>query len=198
MTTSSRPRSRRGSGEELREALIETTATLLDTHELDDLSVRTVTSATGVSPTALYLHFTDLTALVHEVKKRFFVTLGERMRAAAVAGDVQERLRALGSAYLAYARDHPGHYAVIFHIDKRSAVVDDPPEDVVEAGFAALRPLLEAVAEARPGDSPQETYEVAIDLWQCLHGRAHLTAAMPWFDISDEGRYVDRLIERII
>src|SRR5689334_20754555 len=80
--TTSRPRSRRGSGEELREALIVATSALLDTHQLDDLTVRTVTAATGVSPTALYLHFSDLDALVHEVKKRFFATLGDRLRAA--------------------------------------------------------------------------------------------------------------------
>ncbi|MEV4313386.1 TetR/AcrR family transcriptional regulator [Actinocrispum sp. NPDC049592] len=188
--TTSRPRSRRGSGEELREALIVATSALLDTHQLDDLTVRTVTAATGVSPTALYLHFSDLDALVHEVKKRFFATLGDRLRAA-------NGLRAMAHTYLAYARDHPGHYAVIFHIDKRTDAVGNPPEDVVQAGFAALQPLVEAVG-ATLGDRSQETFDIAIELWLSLHGRAQLNAAMPWFELPDEDRYVDRLISRLV
>ncbi|TCO65601.1 TetR/AcrR family transcriptional regulator [Actinocrispum wychmicini] len=195
--TTSRPRSRRGSGEELRDALIAATVDLLDTKELDDLSVRTVTGATGVSPTAMYLHFADLAALLHEVKKRFFATLAERLRAAATAEDVHERLRTLAHAYLGYARDHPGHYAVIFHADKRTDAAPDPPEDVVAAGFAAFEPVMAAVREALP-DRPQETFEVAVELWLGLHGRAQLSAAMPWFDLPDQDRYVDRLITRIL
>ena len=183
--TTSRPRSRRGSGEELREALIVATSELLDTHELDDLSVRTVTAATGVSPTALYLHFSDVDALVHEVKKRFFATLGDRLRAA-------EGLQAIAHAYLAYAREHPGHYAVLFQ--RHLALPVDDQE--AKPGMEVFGSLVEVVG--RCGAPAEEAFDYGVVLWTALHGRASVASAMPDFPFPDEDRYVELLASRVL
>ena len=85
-----RARSPRGSGEDLREALVAATAGLLETQDLNSLSVRTVTSATGVSPTALYLHFADLAELLRAVKARFFGELRDSLLAARIVRTLAE------------------------------------------------------------------------------------------------------------
>ncbi|GII85345.1 TetR family transcriptional regulator [Sphaerisporangium siamense] len=201
MTAGSRPRSKRGSGEELREALLATTAALLDAgQDVESLSVRTVTSATGVSPTALYLHFADLTELVRTLKVRIMRELSARLRAAAEPhpGDVRARLRAMARAYLRFAEEHPGHYAAVFHVGPpRTGAA--PPDEVIRAGFEAFQPLQDAVAEAlreRSGreTTPEQAFEVTCGLWFGLHGRAHLGAAMPWLTLPAEDAYVDRLV----
>jgi AcrR family transcriptional regulator len=195
-----RERSPRGSGEDLREALVAATAGLLETHDLNDLSVRTVTSATGVSPTALYLHFTDLPELLRAVKTQFFTELRDRLVAASAAydGDPRGRVRELALAYLAFADEQVGRYAVMFHADRRSDAPSDPPAELVQTGWSAFEPLIVAVG-AVLSDAPEaEVRETAVEIWLALHGRAQLSAAMPWFALPDEATYVDRLVEHVL
>ncbi|WP_344234970.1 TetR/AcrR family transcriptional regulator [Kribbella hippodromi] len=194
-----RARSPRGSGEDLRAALVATTAELLETHDLDSLSVRTVTSATGVSPTALYLHFTDLPELLRAVKKRFFTELRDALTAAAAdIADPSERVRALALAYLAYAREHVGQYAVMFHAHRRTDAPSTPAPELVEIGWAAFEPLIDAVGAVLPAAPADEVRETSVELWLALHGRAQLSVAMPWFDLPDETRYVTRLVRQLL
>jgi AcrR family transcriptional regulator len=195
-----RERSRRGSGEDLRAALVAATAGLLETHDLDDLSVRTVTAATGVSPTALYLHFADLHELLRAVKTRFFSELRDCLLEASSAydGDARGRVRVLALAYLEYARAHAGRYAVMFHAHRRSDAPSNPPPALVETGWSAFEPLIAAVGDVLPDASADVVRETALELWLALHGRAQLSAAMPWFELPDEDRYVDRLVDHML
>ena len=204
VTTSNRARNKRGSGERLRDTLINAVADLLDNgHDVESLSVRTVTAAAGVSATALYLHFVDLPELVQATKACLFAELNRRLVSAAepYPNDVRRRLRAMSRAYLDYAKDHPGHYSTIFHVDKQST--SSPSNNVLRAGFDAFQPLVNAVAEALTGEQHEQVaddvvFEIACELWLALHGRAHLGAAMPWFGLPDEDRYVDRLVRHVL
>ncbi|HZX06265.1 TetR/AcrR family transcriptional regulator [Kribbella sp.] len=191
-----RARSPRGSGDDLRDALVTTTAELLETQDVDSLSVRTVTAATGVSPTALYLHFSDLPELLRAVKARFFGELRDRLTA--VPGDGRDRVRALALAYLAYARQHVGRYAVMFHAHRRTDAPSRPDAELVELGWTAFEPLIDAVGAVLRDASPDEIRETSIELWLALHGRAQLSVAMPWFELPNEERYVDRLVRQVL
>ena len=158
-----------------------------------------VTTAAGISPTALYLQFADLAELVRAVKVRFFSDLAERLHAAvATTDDRLDRLRALAKAYLAHTAERPGHYAVMFHIDKRSDRSIEPPVAVLTAGFEAFQPFQEAVGAVlgKPSTDP-EVLEASVELWLSLHGRAHLAAAMPWRALADPETSVDRLVSRM-
>src|SRR5204863_94235 len=107
-----------GEGERLRTALLDAAGELLaQARDVDELSVRAVTARAGVSPTALYLHFADKEALVVAVKKSCFEGLGAVLREADAKheGDPGEQLRAMGRAYLRFAREQPGRYAILFH-----------------------------------------------------------------------------------
>src|SRR5947209_5384359 len=113
-----RVRNQRGEGDRLREALLDAASEILgSSHDADALSVRSVTARAGVSPTALYLHFEDKEALAEEVKRRCFAAFGAALNEAAAEhpDDARAQVVARGVAYLRFAREHPGQYAILFH-----------------------------------------------------------------------------------
>lgn len=198
VVTTSRPRSKRGEGDALRDALLGAAARLLDASgDADGLSVRAVTSAAGVSPTALYLHFGDKAALVHAVKTRCLAELGSELSAARAAhdGDIEAQLIAMGAAYLRYAEEHPGHYAMLFHTEVGTDERTDPPEEVHRASFAALRLLIDLFEQRFDAAG---AYEATVTLWTGLHGRAHLAKALPWIELPDQDRYLTALVRQTL
>ena len=193
-----RLRNPRGEGDRLRAALLDAATDLLgESQDVEGLSVRAVTARAGVSPTALYLHFADKDDLTRAVKARCFAALGEVLRQAEADddGDPLEQLRALGRAYLRFAREQPGQYAILFqtHIPKAppasspAAAGDVPGRDVFDI-------LVRAVQRCLEGDG--DPFEVACILWMALHGRAAVRSAMPEFPFPDDERYVALLLER--
>lgn len=195
MSTPARQRSRRGEGDRLRQALVDAAAELLErSPDIEQLSVRAVTSRVGVSPSALYVHFADKDELARAVKKHSFAALGDELQAAQSAhpSDPRAQLRAMGLAYLRYARKHPGHYAILFHTGSgaRSA---RGTADVRQAGMEVLATLVDVVQ--RIGVS--EPYDAACELWLALHGRASISRAMPWLTLPDEERHIDALLDAL-
>ena len=196
--TTSRPRSKRGEGDALRDALLGAASQLLDASgDVDGLSVRAVTGAAGVSPTALYLHFGDKAALVHAVKIECLAEMSAAVRAARAEhdGDPEAQLIAMGRSYLRYAEEHPGHYAMLFHTEVRTDQRADPPADVQEASRAALHLLYEVLRERLDG---RRAHEATMMLWTGLHGRAHLNKAIPWVDLGDQNRYLTALVQQAL
>ena len=192
-----RERNKRGEGERLREALLDAASSLLaEGGDIERLSIRAVTARAGVTATALYLHFSDKDDLGRELKKRCFAELGDVLAAAEErhAGDPLKQLHAMGLAYLGYAREHPGHYALMFQPAKRKPR-RAAPADVRAAGAALLSRVAEAVARL-VGDGA-EAHEAAAALWLALHGRAAIEQAMPFFEFSADATYVERLLNRL-
>jgi AcrR family transcriptional regulator len=187
-------RNQRGEGERLRTSLLDAAAELLaDASSADELSVRAVTGRAGVSPTALYLHFKDKDDLVREVKGRCFDSLGGAICTAMdeAGGDSDARMRAGCHAYLSFAREQPGQYAILFH------TAATPPRPRKRGGrhgvgMDVFEMLVGAVAQIVPED---DAFDSATTLWAALHGRALLGAAMPDFPFPGEDRFVALLVE---
>ncbi|MGZ5396215.1 MAG: TetR/AcrR family transcriptional regulator, partial [Mycobacterium sp.] len=79
-----RRRAPRGSGEQLRDEILDaTTDLLLETGHAKEVSIRSVAQRAGVTPPSIYLHFTDKDALLDAVCARYFEKLDEEMQAAA-------------------------------------------------------------------------------------------------------------------
>lgn len=189
-----RTRNPRGEGERLREALLDVATDLLgEVRDVDRLSIRAVTSRAGVSPTALYLHFADKDALVEAIEARCFVALGERLEAARDAhpDDPWDGLRAMGGAYLTFAREQPGWYGVCFQVGTHEDVVgkvwDEHPTARIGMGVFGL--LVTQIARCSGADE-RTAYERATVLWAALHGRASVVNAMPGFPFPDEDTWI--------
>jgi AcrR family transcriptional regulator len=199
MNTRQRTRNKRGEGEQLREDLVTAASELLDiTGDAEGLSVRGVTGRAGVSHTALYLHFDDVEQLARAVKIRCFDALGEALASArdAAGSDPMARLRAMARAYLRYAREHPGHYALLYHAYRRQPADRPPVPEVLDAGMDTLRVLLDAVGACLDrGVDDEEVRDIAVTLWLALHGRVGVCHAMPWMPLTDEDRFLTLLID---
>ncbi len=95
-----RRRAARGSGEQLREEILDaTTELLLETGHAKAVSIRAVAQRVGVtSPPSIYLHFADKDALLDAVCARYFERLDEEMQRVAVGkSSTIEVLRAQGA-----------------------------------------------------------------------------------------------------
>lgn len=199
MNTRRRIRNKRGQGEQLREDLLIAASELLDlTGDAEGLSVRAVTGRAGVSHTALYLHFDDVEQLARAVKIRCFQALGDALASArdSAGSDPFSRLRAMAGAYLGYAREHPGHYALLYHAYRQQPPDHPPVPEVLDAGMDTLRKLLDAVGAClNRGVDDEQVRDIAMTLWLALHGRVGVSHAMPWMSLTDEDRFLTLLID---
>ena len=109
----------------LKEALIDTAIRLTTERDGPDFSLRELATALGVSHTAVYRHFTDKDALLDELTQGGFAELSAAQKhAQSLAGPAPlDQLRALCMAYVGFARDYPGYFALMFHSRPGSARV---------------------------------------------------------------------------
>jgi AcrR family transcriptional regulator len=188
-----RPRNPRGQGEQLRGDLIHAALTLLSAAgDPEDVSIRAVAKAAGVSPTAAYRHFHDRDDLVEaacaECFELFTVVLVD-----AVAGvdDPFEAIRRAGRAYVEFARSDEGLYRVLFsnplHLDKDLDHGDSAGDNAFDTLVGMVQACIDAGAPVRPpsgSDEVDATY-LAVQVWTWLHGLVDLSIThpnMPWPD----------------
>src|SRR5215813_1543991 len=129
--TGTRRRRPRGA---VRDGLVAAGLELARTGGPDAVVLREATRMVGVVPNAAYRHFADRDELLAAVCAAAMGELSDRMAAgvarvrgrygdAAAAG---RRLRAIGTAYLEFARDEPGLFATAFALPQQHAYLADP------------------------------------------------------------------------
>lgn len=100
----------------LRESLIAAAVQLIESHGLDQVSVRDVAKAAGVSPGAPFRHFPSrialLTAVAEEAMDRLRAEIDRSLMEAADQTPLL-RYRALGVGFLSWAFQNPVHFQVI-------------------------------------------------------------------------------------
>lgn len=141
----------------LRQALIEATVRLIETHGLESVSVREVARTAGVSPGAPFTHFPTRTALLTAVAEEAMDRLVEQIDRAVQAeegGNPLRRFRAIGLGFLHWAIRNPTHFQVI----STRSVIDfegSPLRRRNDEIRARMEALIAEAAEAgllRPGD----------------------------------------------
>ena len=187
-----RRRSQRGSGEQLRAEIVAAAKQLLaSASSVDDVSIRAVADAVGVTPPSIYLHFSDKTELVAAVVADVFAELDAAMlEAGARAEGPMGRLRAYGMAYVRFAVSHPEHY--------RIAAMDPCPtpdvDEVLASGAfvhfnATVVECIEAGIFADGDPLP-----ITLDLWAAAHGIASLQIAKPFLPWGDFDAAAERML----
>jgi AcrR family transcriptional regulator len=172
----------------VRTALVEAGVELARSGGPDAVVLREVTRMVGVVPNAAYRHFADRDAFLAAVRDAAVGRLAQRMadgmsRVRARRGTLsgaRRRLRAVGEAYLEFARTEPGLFDTAF-----AATEHHPPA----AGEAKPRPLdhleaaLDELVEAgllEPARRPGVEYPT----WATVHGLATLLRG-PLRSLSD-------------
>ncbi|WP_431306154.1 TetR/AcrR family transcriptional regulator [Mycobacterium hubeiense] len=188
-----RRRAPRGSGDQLREEILDaTTELLLETGHAKAVSIRSVAQRVGVTPPSIYLHFADKDALLDAVCARYFEKLDEEMqRVAADQPSTIEVLRAQGLAYVRFARQTPELYRIAMMGEGRPG--SDVDVTLNSSAFVHMRNSVEAlIAEGiyPPGDA----MTMALELWTVAHGVAALLISRPYLPWGDVEAFADRVM----
>jgi AcrR family transcriptional regulator len=185
MTEGPRKRNRRGQGARLREELIEAASALLaDRGHPDQLSIRAVAAAAGVTAPSIYLHFADRKSLLRAVLEDRFRDFGRRLCDAEAGGsDPFDALRRRCRAYFRFAKDHPGHYRILFSAAALGPKGIGTYGKTAHPGYASFLALVDAVQrclDARPHAAPdRDSFFLAIQLWAWMHGLIDLRISKP-------------------
>ncbi|MEU2828012.1 TetR/AcrR family transcriptional regulator [Streptomyces lavendulae] len=184
----------------LRERLIDVGVEMVTAEGTAALGLREIARRAGVSHGAPRRYFPTHQALLSAIARRGFADLGARF-AAAGAGEAapRERVRALATAYVAYALEQRGMFELMFRhdlLDSTGQEGSDGPRlrESTRPLFAMLVGLVSRCGAA----DPEVT---AAALWANLHGVAQLWGAgsLPLVlgdapDGPDRGAYVARLV----
>ena len=192
-----RRRAPRGEGDKLRDEILAATERLLvKTGSVDDVSIRQIADAVGVTPPSIYLHFVDKEALVNAVCERHFNEL-DRVSARAIKGidDPVKAIRSMGRAYVRFGLEHPEEYRILF----MSKEVDPSPAAYLERlkGLSGFNNLVTAVERCMDAGAfaRADSFATACCLWAGVHGITSLLIAKPNFPWPP--RFVERGIESL-
>jgi AcrR family transcriptional regulator len=170
--------------------------------------LREATRRAGVAPNAAYRHFADRDALLEAVCSAAQAALAVAIEAELAAvpqdgepGDIAwERLRAVGTGYLRFARSEPGLFRTAFSVptDLRQAT---SPERAGESGLTPFQLLTAALDELvvtgvlAPVRRPEAEYLA----WSAVHGLAVLVLDGPLrgFGHATTQAVEDRLLDMV-
>jgi AcrR family transcriptional regulator len=156
---------------ELREACIVAARQVIAERGIENLSLREVARKLGVSHQAPYKHYPSRDHLLSEVMRRCFQGFAQHLDSRVKSEDPAQDLEALGQQYLAYARDHPLEYRLMFSTTwPEAAEALDVVRDATHA-FDVLRGVLRRLYG--DSDDSRETVDLdALYIWSTMHGLA--------------------------
>ena len=136
----------------------------------DAVSMRRVADAVGITPMAIYRHFSSRDALLKQLSDDSFQTNAREWQTHADHTDPLQRLPALLMPYLDYALQHPHLFDHAFSLRR-----DDArrfPEDFRERQSPTLSVVADAIAEGIDQGAlrPDDPWDVAMTLWAHSHG----------------------------
>jgi AcrR family transcriptional regulator len=177
----------------LKASLIEAGLAALAHTEADELSLRQLAKDVGVSANAAYRHFEDkdalLSAMAAEGFRRF--TAAQQAAVAAVP-HAEDRLKASGRAYVAFAQAHPALYRLMFQ--RLSCAATHP--DLAMSAIDGMTVLLEATSSLLQAPAHDERVRVAAAAsWSLVHG---LSALSQGGQLAVFGLPMDALIDRVL
>jgi len=158
---------------DLREALIEATARLIEERGGENFTLADACRHAGVSTAAPYKHFRDREEILEIIVSRAFDEMSERsVKAANAAGlGTLESMAALGETYIGFALEQPALFRLMFgqHPKIKSA------EPVVDQGRGCFGKVIEQVAiYCEMNEIEGDPTEIATRMWTFVHGAASL------------------------
>jgi AcrR family transcriptional regulator len=160
----------------LRSAVLAAAAEQIASDGVDAVSLRGLARRAGVSHAAPAYHFGDRRGLLTALAAEGFELLADELAAA------EPDFREVGVAYVRFATEHPGHFAVMFRSDLLHADVPDLAAARTRAGDA-LRSGVAGLDDDRRGGDPRDAQLAA---WSLVHGFASL-----WLDGALTGSALD-------
>ncbi|MES2833751.1 MAG: TetR/AcrR family transcriptional regulator [Pseudomonadota bacterium] len=145
-------------------------------------TIRKIADAVGLSSTALYMHFPDKGAILHEICRNAFERLREGQDEIIAADTPPEtRLRRVLEAYIDFGFANPNAYRLIYLT--RPDEAQHAQSAAQEVGIELFRAFEVVVEEAEAkGRLRSGAHVTARALWAGVHGVVSLMITKPYFD----------------
>lgn len=161
----------------LRQALLEAGAQLIEQEGISGVSLRAVAKQAGVSHTAPYRHFKDKNAMLRSIAETGFGLLGQRMAQAMNdhPDSPEQQLVAAGVAYVELAIDHPQWHNLMFGGVLVNDGIDSSLQETSNESFQGLVDII-ANGQSRGVFREGDAHELALTAWSVVHGYAMLAS----------------------
>jgi len=100
----------------VKEALVDAAMNFIEADDIDSLSLRALAKQVGITPSAVYNHFSDKNALMLAVKLRLYTEIDEYFEShCKISDDPQQYLLDMCLAYYHYAAENPTRFHILFN-----------------------------------------------------------------------------------
>ena len=161
----------------LRRALVDSALRLIEEKGPTGFTLSEAAKAADVTPAAVYRHFDGREALIAEAARQGYEIFADLIEHAHATGgpSALSRLEAVGRAYLAFARRHPGHYIAMFESGvsiNRTAELSA----LARRAFGVLERSAEEISAHIPPERRPPSQMVSAHIWAMSHGVVELFA----------------------
>jgi len=178
-----------------RDAIVARAVEIVDDGGPDALSLRALARDLGVSAPALYDHIRSKDDLLRLVAGAGYAELASRW-VSLDPTDAEGWIRASSHAYVAFALERPGLFALMFRF--RPAFVEGPGEVEDPAATAVFEVALGVVerASVEGGLRAAPPLELALGIWAAMHGVATVLSMSP--ELNQALWMVDLVIDGLL
>jgi AcrR family transcriptional regulator len=181
---------------DVRTALVDAAARVLERDGVAGLTVRTVAAEAQVAPMGVYNHLKGKSGLLLAVLQRGFDELTAAVTPASSV-PTDQRLVQSGRCYRRFALTHPRTYALMFNTtDADKAAYTDAVGPHAAPAFQAL---IDVVADSQHAGVVRagEPADLALQIWSAVHGGVSLELTRNFDDEVQAEQAYERLLEMI-
>ena len=157
--------------------LCDVAARLFAEHGAENVSMRQIAGAMGISPMTPYRYFANRDEILAAVRIRGFEAFAAALEEAyaSTPGDSDARGKAAGEAYIAFAFANANTYRLMFETHQQ----EDSGEGPLGAAVARARATLSVYGEELIAQGVPETRARSMEtlIWSALHGAVSLELA---------------------
>ena len=179
---------------DVRRLVLDAAIAIIKLEGADSLSMREVARRAGVSHQAPYHYFGDRSGIFAAISEEGFSGLAHAFR------DVHETempaAKAGFIAYLNFAREHVGHFRVMFRNDICGVMSHELTAVAADSAFDELRLMVSRITG--PEIDPNKAFTFAAMLWSLSHGLATLVIDGPLPNKVPPGTNLEDQIQSVI
>ncbi|MGV3577397.1 TetR/AcrR family transcriptional regulator [Brevundimonas sp.] len=161
-------------------------------------TIRKIADEVGLSSTALYMHFSEKSEILHEICRLAFARLQAANEAVIAEGDAPEVvLRKLMEAYVDFGFENPNAYRLTYLT--RPIEARDGAQSAAQMLGGELFKAFEAIVEqvAAAGRLRGDPKASAQTLWAGSHGIVSLMITKPYFDWVDRKTLMTTMLDAL-
>ena len=179
---------------DVRRLVLDAAIAIIELEGAESLSMREVARRAGVSHQAPYHYFGDRSGIFAAISEEGFTGLAQAFR------DVHETempaTKAGFIAYLNFAREHVGHFRVMFRNDICGVATHALTQTAADSAFDELRLMVSHITG--PEIDPNKAFTFAAMLWSLSHGLATLVIDGPLPNKVPPGTDLESQIQAVI